>query len=574
VGAFFGSVQVRGCTREEVREAAERVARAHGIRCLIGPEIDGWIGVYPERQGQDQRVGEALAALLSGDVLHLLLHDEDVVAYWLWRDSLLLDSFFSRPGYFGDADRAAEDAMRGRPEALSGVNSAAAEILRPLLARDAEIDAMDRFERLAEALGIANAATSYEYMKAGETLGIRGWEQFTEVPAVVVSAERAAQRALGDLKKAKKRDGLLLAEARSKMWAFSAVAAARGFVVAAPLGRQRLYEFVHYAPPWHKAERLPIPPSECCSMGSDATGLRLAVGGQEKLAVYATDDWRQLLSSPAGIGNAVSLDRAGRLLVYAHRDGLTSGVACDGTFDAAGEHLLFGEYPNSGIAIAPARNPEDKRHLALDPLPDIAIPVPERTRQWAQRLLAERPRRERLAGRPGQLERMQAIARGRAAGMDRSETVAGFGFSADGRWVWMRTSYALRVYDWASVLAARGQLPKAAHVCVTAIVGEGGLDEGGVNAVAEDARSGAVLFGGWSGELRRLHIESGRVERLDGLLEADPPQGIVSIVLSTDGEALGLVLRARPSARDPRTLRDNRYWWQVWAYGKLVAKPA
>jgi hypothetical protein len=404
MGAFFGSVQVHGCTRDAVREAAERVASAGGIRCLVGPEIHGWVGVYPERQGQDQRVGEALAALLSADVLHLLLHDEDVFAY-------------------------------------------------------------------------------------------------------------------------------------------------------------------------------------CHSMATDARGFRLALGGLG-WAVYAMEHWRELLSSPAGIGNTVSLDRSGRVLVCAHRDGLevvhvddgariaTSDTPGRATIDPMGEHLLFSASPNAGISIAPTRSPEEKRHLALDPLPDVEIPVPDGIKRWAELMVGgmQGPLVEHLKGRAGQLERMQAIARGRAAGLEQSETVGGIGFSADGQWMWLRTSYALRVYQCAPVFGARGHLPKAAHIYLNATVDEAGLNEGGVNAVAEDVHSRAVLYSGWGGELRRMHLESGRIEKFEGLLEADPPQGILSIALSDDGDALGLVLRTRPTARNPRTLRDNRQWLQIWAYRKLVAK--
>ena len=88
------------------------------------------MGVYPEQNGQDESVGQAIAGRVGGTAIHLLVHDDDVLAYWLWRDGELVDSFHSRPGYFGEQNRAAEEAMAGRPEALADVAGASVERLR------------------------------------------------------------------------------------------------------------------------------------------------------------------------------------------------------------------------------------------------------------------------------------------------------------------------------------------------------------------------------------------------------------------------------------------------------------
>ena len=113
MGAFYGSVQVRSEDRNRVKAAADEVARQRQIRMLIGPVLNGWVGVYPEGSGQDGTVGRDLAQRISGDVVHFLVHDEDIFAYWLYRDGQLIDSFHSRPGYFGEKDRA-EEKPHGR----------------------------------------------------------------------------------------------------------------------------------------------------------------------------------------------------------------------------------------------------------------------------------------------------------------------------------------------------------------------------------------------------------------------------------------------------------------------------
>jgi len=48
MGAFYGSVQVRSDDREQVLDAADEVAHARRLECLVGPVVDGWIGIYPE----------------------------------------------------------------------------------------------------------------------------------------------------------------------------------------------------------------------------------------------------------------------------------------------------------------------------------------------------------------------------------------------------------------------------------------------------------------------------------------------------------------------------------------------
>ena len=101
-----------------VKQAVAEVARAKRIKCFLGPGLGGWVGVYPEHNGQDDTVGAEIAHRLNADVLHLLVHDDDVLAYWFWRGGELVDSYWSLPGYFGEKHRAEQERMIGRPEAF------------------------------------------------------------------------------------------------------------------------------------------------------------------------------------------------------------------------------------------------------------------------------------------------------------------------------------------------------------------------------------------------------------------------------------------------------------------------
>ena len=55
MGEFYGSVQVRTEDRGQVKRVVEQVAKAKGIKCLLGPAIKGWVGIYPESNGQLSR---------------------------------------------------------------------------------------------------------------------------------------------------------------------------------------------------------------------------------------------------------------------------------------------------------------------------------------------------------------------------------------------------------------------------------------------------------------------------------------------------------------------------------------
>lgn len=61
MGGFYGSIQIRTTDRAAVKTAAEAVAKEKSIRCPIGPEINGWVRVYLENDGQDDSVEAAVA---------------------------------------------------------------------------------------------------------------------------------------------------------------------------------------------------------------------------------------------------------------------------------------------------------------------------------------------------------------------------------------------------------------------------------------------------------------------------------------------------------------------------------
>ena len=183
MGAHYGSVQVRSEDRHKVKAAAEKVAEAMKIKMLIGPVLNGWIGIYPENNGQDERVGVELAKLLDGYVLQVLVHDDDIFAYWLHHDGELIDSYWSTPGYFGPKNRTAEQKMVGQPELFRPLIGDKINGLATMLDRSEPqpVFKSEKLDAFAKLLQISNALQAYEYIKDEDGEPVEAREQFEDI---------------------------------------------------------------------------------------------------------------------------------------------------------------------------------------------------------------------------------------------------------------------------------------------------------------------------------------------------------------------------------------------------------
>src|SRR3954465_13833429 len=105
MGGHYGSIHVRTEDRDEVRVAVERLGHNRAHRFLIAPLIGGWVTIFPEHNGQDSTVGDALAKVLKDKTLiHCLVHDDDIFAYWLFEMGTVLATYNSCPDYFGETN--------------------------------------------------------------------------------------------------------------------------------------------------------------------------------------------------------------------------------------------------------------------------------------------------------------------------------------------------------------------------------------------------------------------------------------------------------------------------------------
>src|SRR5262245_9697368 len=100
MGAFYGSIHFRTDDRSTIRKLLEQTTAKKKVRFLLGPVLNGWIGVYPSDSGQDERLSRTLAKGFPGEVLHMLVHDDDIFAYFFYQKGRLVDQYNSCPDYF------------------------------------------------------------------------------------------------------------------------------------------------------------------------------------------------------------------------------------------------------------------------------------------------------------------------------------------------------------------------------------------------------------------------------------------------------------------------------------------
>ena len=228
MGGIYGSVHVRTSDLAKVVEAARATAEKSSTTFLVGPPLNGWIGVYPSHHGVDPGVSASLASLVSADILHLISYKEAVFSYFYYRQSSLVDQYSSCPDHFGEAPSSECARYSGHPEAFAALLQDPGKVaeLRAILAPGDDLAAANgdvppqvrlfptlvRMFRFAGVFGIKNAISSYEYLRSGETANIERWSDFVSIPdqSLEQALDHIAAATLSSRLKALRAAGLLL----------------------------------------------------------------------------------------------------------------------------------------------------------------------------------------------------------------------------------------------------------------------------------------------------------------------------------------------------------------------------
>jgi len=147
-------------------------------------------------------------------------------------------------------------------------------------------------------LGIANAATAYEYIKAGETSRIQRAKDFEEVPEDQVAAEKTERqerkKRIATIKKKLKADGILLFEEKHKDIRMKvACAAGDGFVLAFRSVASTREMLRSFGPPWNEPQPLQFE-GAVWAISSDTSGQRIAVVKEDGVFIFNESNWNEL----------------------------------------------------------------------------------------------------------------------------------------------------------------------------------------------------------------------------------------------------------------------------------------
>jgi hypothetical protein len=162
MGLFYSNFTVYGPDQPQVVD----ILRDFGRTAFVSPKVDGFTTIY-DRETEDQdfevieRVGLEFSRRLECPVLGVVLHDDDVLYLWLFREGEVRDFYNSCPDYF-DAD-----AHEPRPPEGGDADKLCSAFGQPNAARIGEILRVDleddsacipgeeeRHEALAKALGM------------------------------------------------------------------------------------------------------------------------------------------------------------------------------------------------------------------------------------------------------------------------------------------------------------------------------------------------------------------------------------------------------------------------------------
>ena len=121
MGSFLTNYQVRSDDAAAVRDAVIPLVQS---RAYVSPPKNGWVTIYDEKSDEQndavlRKMAMRLSQTLKTSVFAFLVHDSDILAYWLYRGGDLIDEFDSDPEYFGKrVNEATRARVRGNTDAL------------------------------------------------------------------------------------------------------------------------------------------------------------------------------------------------------------------------------------------------------------------------------------------------------------------------------------------------------------------------------------------------------------------------------------------------------------------------
>jgi hypothetical protein len=617
MGAFLGSIHVRTNDREVVRAALEKLARKKKACFLLAPSLRGWTSIYPSEHGQDDSVSRSLAKALPYDLIHVLVHDDDVFAYYVYRSGKLLDEYNSAPDYFEPVSARKKARVAGRPELLAELlkDPGAVFELRRIL-DEHRIFATETLERFAALFDLPNAATSYEYLLGGETDGIEDFDQFVRVPEVSDEDRRQAQEtpSFEDARRGFLEQGLLLAELAApsaRQWRPFPVWCTRpseGFLLCwspRDLGAQPTQiPLLHWTSPWSE-EISPLGiqvDSRAHAMTASPSGRFLAIGfasgqwstqlwdlegraliaaipasraveslafnldeqlvafrSQNQVVLVETGTGKPIVTANVAGGQSVALHPSGKYAVTDHPDGLAVIEIPSGRLiSTLGIGAVHDMSATREHLLTQMRSQMGKLESHLAKMQPQLDQFDAESRKRFEEYIEQYKRSVETGDLPGWL----------GTGKQSAEQACRMAFTPDGEEFFLATNAGARVYAWKALLAARECTPPprvAADAEQVACERHGQVVTtlSHTYGLAHDSARNLLLFCGLEGKVRAVDLADRRVADLTPRLG---PGGLLSLALSSDRSVL--CTQAVPAAFEQP--RDAASALRIWDYPRLL----
>jgi hypothetical protein len=172
MGSFYTNITLRGPDQARVLEAL------HDRRCYVAETENSCTVVFDEANDQQNiqemvEFSQTLSSKFDCVALALLVHDDDILVYFLFGNGELIDQYDSSPAYFDQSASLENNAPAGGDAAklAKAFDVADVQKLESILRQPSKNGYVFEFERhadLAEALGIPKSAVGmgFDYIAA------------------------------------------------------------------------------------------------------------------------------------------------------------------------------------------------------------------------------------------------------------------------------------------------------------------------------------------------------------------------------------------------------------------------
>jgi hypothetical protein len=588
VGGFYGSILLRTEDAAGVRVVLENLAKENDSKFLLGPALSGWISVFPSEHGQDDSVSAELSRQLQVDVLHLLVHDDDVFAYFFYRAGNRADGYNSCPDYFGETSDEEKERQRGKPELFAKDKTAEVKVLLAA-GKDQFPFEHDRLRGFAAVLGLPNAVGSYEYLRDGEREEIVGWKHFLHIPDLTAEKKekRAAKARIKTELKRFQKEGVLLIELRQP-WPKTQMMMGAVAWCCGPTSNGFLLCWTRHWPRDNAVALLNFDPGSTSAptetgitLDRSPFALKVSPGGEWLAVGYASGNWKAQIWNLADKNlefeirhssavQALEFSRDEKLLISrSPHEAIITSLETRET--VATFRVMAG---GTAMALHP-----DNSFLAMTEMDKLAV-VDLQTRAMHKMLsvckgvevhdvfpkeISEDMIRAALgdesfknANSSKALDILASWTAGhRTQTFQTKETPGRLAFNDNGKLLFCATNKGLLVFDWEALLAQQDETPPPQFSIDSGNEKEYG---GHVYGLALDVRRKRVLFCGLEGKVRFLDTQTGRTGTL---LDIPGHPAVLGIELSKDHSTICCHCLSREENREPVS------WLQIWNYRAL-----